>query len=620
MSSKAKDRSLEEWFSELKKGAIKLPRFQRYEAWDRHRIASLLKTVIHDLPLGITLILEVDKEQFQSRYLETAIPEDTTTRITEHLLDGQQRLTALWRTLHNNYDDASYFIYVPELENYYEHPWSEEWEVYIRSRYFKKNGKRYPLWADAPDECLLRGCIPTNLLKPIDMSSEISQWIKEATETIKPNKENSDNPETYVQDYEEYITYQEKVKDIINKLRENVKYYNLPYLALPSETNKDVALQVFINMNTNSKPLSRYDIIVAEIEAVRGESLHDLQTMLDKNHPVVKEYEDLNKLILNVSALLQDKLPNERGAIEMDKSLMLDNWGKLESGLNKMSEFLEGEGIFDSTRLPTNAVLAVIATLLAHIPDKGDIKGQSDKLIRKYLWSSFFTDRYENSAATHAYNDYLKMKEAINSMKESKIYDEKNISVLNRTDYPIADIDELIEAKWPKRAIIRSRAILAVSTYLGALDFADGKRLSHTTIQERDYHHLYPDSLLKEANIESYLALNCALITDETNRNLIRRKDPSQYVDERIDWSDENTIKSRIESHIIPFDELMKANYQDLDTEEKNKKIAKDFQDFLEERAKLIYAAVDLLCNGQKIDFTQVKNRRNEIFNMIEQV
>jgi hypothetical protein len=614
VSSKAKDRSLEEWFSELKKGAIKLPRFQRYEAWDRHRVASLLKTVIHDLPLGITLILEVDKEQFQSRYLETAIPEDTTTRVTEHLLDGQQRLTALWRTLHNNYEDTSYFVYVPELENYYDYPWSEEWEIYVRTRYYKKNGKRYPLWADEPDECLLRGCIPTDLLKPIDMSSEISEWVKNATIVMKPTKDATEDPSVYIQKYENYLAYQDKVKEIITRLRENVKYYNLPYLALPSETNKDVALQVFINMNTNSKPLTRYDIIVAEIEAVRGESLHDLHSSLDKKYPFIKAYEDLNKLILNVSALLQDKLPNERGAIEMDKSIMLDNWNKLEMGLNKMVNFLEEEGILDATRLPTNAVLAVIAALLATVPDKGDVKGQADKLIKKYLWSSFFTDRYENSAATHAYSDYLKMKEVINAMKSSLSYDEVVVPVLNREVYPLADIEELMESKWPKRAIIRSRAILAVSTYCGALDFADGKSLSRATIGERDYHHLYPDSLLKEAGIESSIALNCALITDETNRNLIRRKDPSAYVDERIDWSDEDTIRNRIESHIIPFKELMVADYQDLQNDEKHHRLIEDFQNFIEERAKLIYAAADLLVKGYTINFTKVEKRKNELF------
>jgi len=31
-------------------------------------------------------------------------------KVTEQLLDGQQRLTALWRSLHDKYADRSYLI------------------------------------------------------------------------------------------------------------------------------------------------------------------------------------------------------------------------------------------------------------------------------------------------------------------------------------------------------------------------------------------------------------------------------------------------------------------------------------------------------------------------------
>lgn len=607
MSSKAKDRTLNEWFVEIKKGSIKLPRFQRYEAWDRHRIGSLLKTIVNDLPLGITLVLEVDKEQFISRYLETAEPDAGNPRVTEHLLDGQQRLTALWRTLHNNYPDSTYFIYVPELDRINTTPLSHELEVHDTTRYLKKD-RLFPLWADIPDECLYRGLIPTDLLKPIDMASELEMWIKTALKPIEPKEGETGDK------WQVYFHSQQTIKDTINKIRENVKHYNLPYLALPSHTEKDIALQVFINMNTNSKPLSRYDIIVAEIEAVRGESLHDLESSLDVKYPHIKEYENLNKLILTVSALLQDKLPNERGAIEMDKALMLENWEKLESGLSRMATFLYTERIIDGDRLPTNAVLAVIAALLATVPEKGDIKGQVDILLKRYLWSSFFTDRYENSAATHAYTDYMALQASIKELADSKQFDPSRIPVLDRSKYPIADTDELIETKWPKKANIRARAILAVSTYLGANDFADGKQLDRETIKDRDYHHLYPDALLKEASLESYLALNCALITDVTNRHLIGRKDPSAYVKEREAWSDEKVVLQRIESHVIPSSELTIGSYRDMDEVSKINKIRDDFNSFLVERAKLIYSASLLLSEGHHVDFAMITAKKEELF------
>ena len=71
----ARNRTLKDWYGKIQRGEIKLPRFQRYEAWDRHRISSLVETVIKSLPLGITLTLEIgEKEPFISRFLKTTEP------------------------------------------------------------------------------------------------------------------------------------------------------------------------------------------------------------------------------------------------------------------------------------------------------------------------------------------------------------------------------------------------------------------------------------------------------------------------------------------------------------------------------------------------------------------
>ena len=62
------DRELAVWYQKVKESDIKLPRFQRFEAWDRNRICSFLNTIIHNLPVGVTLVLEVgDCEKFPSK-------------------------------------------------------------------------------------------------------------------------------------------------------------------------------------------------------------------------------------------------------------------------------------------------------------------------------------------------------------------------------------------------------------------------------------------------------------------------------------------------------------------------------------------------------------------------
>jgi hypothetical protein len=278
-SSKAQDRTLNIWFQKLQQGEIKLPRFQRFQAWDKRRITSLLETISYNLPLGVTLLLEVDEEKFISRYLATA-PE-TGVKVNEHLLDGQQRLTALWRSMNNNYENETYFIYIPEFDKEDDSIESDDMMAYCQGRWSRK-GKRYPIWADNPSACFKKGLIPMNLLRPMDIKSEIDGWIKEAVEGLEPK--NRQDPE-FVDKFIAYNDAKTALDKKITELREIVSHYNLPFLSLPSSTPKEVALKVFINMNTNTKPLSIYDVIVAEIESVKGVSLHDLQSHLDEKTP-----------------------------------------------------------------------------------------------------------------------------------------------------------------------------------------------------------------------------------------------------------------------------------------------------------------------------------------------
>lgn len=604
-SSSAQDRPISVWFQKIENGEIKLPRFQRHQAWDRGRICSLLDTVVQNLPLGVTLILNVDQEQFISRYLVTA--PQTGSRVTEHLLDGQQRLTALWRSLHNNYENEKYFLYLQEYDLYSEESdeSDNDFDVFFQGRWTDKKQRLRPLWADNPYETLARGFIPMNLFRPGDISEEYENWVESAFEKDKPKS----GDENYEQNLIDWVNDKQKLLNIIRDVRETIAHFNLPFLALPSSTSKDTALQVFINMNTNSKPLSQYDIIRAEIEGVKGVSLDDYQNSLNQKHPNIQYYFELPFLILATSALMQDKLPNQRGMWDMEKDTMIAKWDKMSEGLAKMVTFLEYQGIYDKKRLPTNAVLAVIAALYTHISESLDARGKAETLLKKYLWSSFFTNRYENSAATHAYNDFIALKNVLlNKQKENgDPYTENDVPVLNRDKYPLATLEELLKVGWPKRENIRARGIMAVFNKLGAIDFADGVQINRQQLIEgkRHYHHVFPDDILKKADIESYLALNCSLITDKTNLN-ISNKEPFEYLKERYNWTSQEIVDHRLKSHLIPISELKNGGYENLSTDDKKSKVAEDFGAFITKRAYYVIEAIKQLTTGNEISANEI--------------
>ena len=606
-SSKALDRTLGSWYVQVASGTLKLPRFQRFEAWDRWRVAGFLNTVIQNLPVGVTLLLQVgDKEQFISRYIATA-PE-TGARVTEHLLDGQQRLTAFWRAVHNNYEGETYFVYLPEFDT---HPVDgieyESTSIHCQARWPKQSepSVRYPVWADSSAECFRRGLVPFDLLCPGDQGLKVDKWITDATAALEPI-ESDPNAWTRLKELQERRS---QLKDALTKLRERVTHFNLPFLSLPVSTSADVALQVFVNMNTNSKPLSMYDLTVAKAESKAGASLHALQEQTEERHVELTHYGDLSLTLLTTAALMQGKMPNKTGVSAMDTATMVAGWPRIERALVRAANFLARQHIYDEARLPSAPVIAVIAACFDKIPEDGDALGRAEQLLRAYMWSAFLTTRYEGAAATRAFQDYKALVDLLGKGQFGPA-DYSTVPVMQRLVYPLPTPEQLVRVGWPRGADRMARAVLAISLYFNALDFADGHPVSYDSLRRREYHHIFPDALLEEAGIDSYLALNCALVTWKTNRS-IGRKDPLDYLKDRVEWSDQATVSRRLRTHLLDYAMLSRATYQGedgkpLEGEPLVDRLSKDFQRFLENRALLVSTAAKVLSAGRLLSLEEL--------------
>lgn len=587
--SKALDRTIDEWLGSIAAGKLRLPSFQRGSAWDRRRIASMLDTILKDLPLGITLVLDVgDQEKFHSRPLESAPATHAT--ITEHLLDGQQRLTALWRALRDNNLRETYFVHVPELDD---DPDNDDVHAAVIHVALWRNDERgrYPRWVDDPVECLRRGLIPVRLLDP--SRDDAATWVDQATRPLQPGDDITDVA-TFREAVHQLQSRQDGVKGHISRLRETLRHYNLPYLRLPSSTPRDVALSVFVNMNTNAKPLSAYDIVVAEMESRTEKLLQRMVEETSRGYPSIARYLPVGNAMLNTAALVQGKQPNERGWFELDHHRLVAEWDSYAAGLGRAVQLLEEARIVDADRNPSVVPLPVVAAVLSDAPEDGDARAVVDRLARRYLWSSFFTSRYENAAATRAAADYRALRRLLSGDGTAD-----EVPVLDRTLYPLPSIDELMAARWPKAKRTLGRAVLAASTYFGARDFADNQPISSANVSKREYHHLFPDKLLSDAGIPASLALNCALITWKTNRT-IGRLDPIKYLEARVKAAPEPTeVKDRLESHLVPYELLAAAGpYGDLVGEELRALVKPQFDDFLRKRAELVSWLAEELCGG----------------------
>lgn len=553
MAIEARNRPLPEWLTRIRTGQTVLPRFQRFEAWDRNRVAQLFNTILRDLPVGAALVLEVgDKEKFVSRPLKGA--GKGSEKVSEHLLDGQQRLTALWRGLNNNYEDATYFLWL-EADEETGAPYS----VWVQPRWKREGSPTlYPAWANDPAKQWGQDCVPLDLCRPDNDSKAVRDWAKAAI----PDEDDREN----------FI-------DLMNEIRLKFSGFNLPFLSLPVTTPTDVALDVFMKMNTTAAPLSMFDIVVAQVEAGAGQSLHDLVADLRRQTPALGDYYDPESLIIYVAALLQDKSPTNATYLARGFAAhLVEAWPKILVGAARAVEFLESERIYDRQRLPTDVVVPVLTALWAEAPSSMDAEGRARTLIRRYMWRAFFTNRYESSTNSRALEDYRSLKALFISNKapQPDLFDE--------TLFPLPSRDEIATARWPKNKDRLARAILAVALKQGGHDFADGREVSRAELARREYHHIFPDAYLKKQGLaerDIFRSLNCAVVTWITNRKM-SDKPPVKYLAERKDGADlgESEVSARLESHLIPYG-AMKAN---------------DYWAYLEARAELIEQAMKKVC------------------------
>ena len=92
---------LSKMLKDIGEGKIQLPDFQRGWVWDDERIQSLIASVSQEFPIGSVLILNPSGTdvRFMPRLVKGVNSNRANTEPDTFILDGQQRLTALYQAL-----------------------------------------------------------------------------------------------------------------------------------------------------------------------------------------------------------------------------------------------------------------------------------------------------------------------------------------------------------------------------------------------------------------------------------------------------------------------------------------------------------------------------------------
>lgn len=560
------EKKIKDWLRDMERGLVRLPDFQREMVWSHELISGFIQAMLQERPLGFFLVLQVDPSEQPFATRAVAGASDNGEECREHLLDGQQRLTALWRSFKGDPKREFYVKFSVENDGTYR---LEDIESLPKTRTRK--------WIGQPKEEFKREYMPLTILDPENGARKASDWKRAALDESK----NMTQLEVF-----------------IDSLRSIVSSTGLWYFALPQGTSAEEAIDIFIEVNRSSVRLAPFDIAVAQFKAETGsdKTLRDKVKQLESDEPRLTDLEGetgTGDLVLKVACAHQDKKPTFKHYRELDFVAFDDNWATLESGLKWAAEFLDEEFIWRAQQLPSKVPLRVLPGLCVFLPTGGDNEGKARRLLRSYLWRSFTTGWYSRQANDRLLEDFRFLKNALSERKFSIPSPAQGKGTVFGETLP--ETDDLLDEGWPKQSGILRRSILAVTLAQGALDLETERAVSASNIKEHQYHHIFPQDLLEKhaKSQEPNLALNCMLLEGKTNRNWSNAW-PGDYIRERIAKAGANgglsqeLVEKRLKSHMVPVKEILEAK--------EGSNIAEVYQKFLEVRAKIVHEAIIKLC------------------------
>ena len=166
-------------------------------------------------------------------------------------------------------------------------------------------------------------------------------------------------------------------------------------------------------------------------------------------------------------------------------------------------------------------------------------------------------------------------------------------------DYPVPTMSDLQEFDKPVQWINSGRfgrALAAVAMQKKPLDWVTGNELNVRRVRELerarqlDRHHVYPKKLLvgKDFTLDQINhGLNGVILSKEGNL-FLGQKAPEVYLKKILKKSkglEESELRKRVNSHLVPFDTLMKSESDP----------RQSYEEFIRKRAKLVSSEIDRL-------------------------
>lgn len=479
--------------TDLKKGEIKVPQFQRKFVWKEEQALKLLDSISNNYPIGSLLLWRtVDKLTTERNIGDFRLPETEELTPTDYVLDGQQRLTVIYSCLGAGESEGGFSAgYDLELEKF----------------------------------------VPTPSLDKSKVTVFPMRWLFETTKLL--------DFRTALNTLPDAESYQAKLDSLIGIFTG----YKIPVVTLKDMTIEEVC-PIFERINSSGTSLSTFDLMVAATWSPNFDLNEKVSLISDDLDP--KGYSEIegNTILKCLSAIQYRGIKKEQllSLRDLDADQMNELVAKTREALKKATDLLSTEfQIYSINFLPYEAHLIILTYIYSQV---GTLSEPVIRRVRQWFWRSAFAEGYRG-ASEHFVSQHLEIihKYVVQGEGDSEVFGAiPSVSVLKKSNFISKNS--------------RSRAFVLMLAKMRPQNITNGVLIDATEalsiFNKRHFHHIYPKAFLKRSAVDSdanSLVNICLLAASENIA--ISDNEPHQYLPDCIKQLGEQA-SSVFESNLIP--------------------------------------------------------------------
>jgi len=528
---KPDSKTYDDLISEIKKGIIKVPKFQRDFVWDIAKTASLLDSILKGYPIGTFILWETDQRINEIKNIGNLdLPDTPSGSSVQYVLDGQQRITSLFA-------------------------------AYLGAKIQKSGERKVTDYND----------IVVNLADDLDENEDYIIAVKgEATEFVSLHD---------VLHFDFEMSQKLAKKGYSNAQISKIDRYSKAFSTYAFSTvtlrKNDIgsAIDVFTRINTGGKILTLFEIMSAKTFDEKAN--FDMQALWDEFQDKLKDrkYENISPtVILQLLSLLisETKECKRKTILTLEKTDIIDTWASAISAIEHAIDYFRTVLRIPVSQLLPYDTLIVPFAYFYNITGKAP-NGQQRKYLEELFWRSALSLRYSSATESKLAADIKRVDKIIAG--ERPTYGDVRLF--------ISSADDLKDTVFSTGNAI-CKSILCILAYQEPKDFHNNARIlldnSYLKIaSSKNYHHFFPKAFLRKTeNGNANSIVNITLVSADLNKNKIRSKAPSVYLEE---FRDENPeLTNALKTHLIDI--------------QHSGVIQDDYSAFLKHRSEALYIEI----------------------------